>query len=86
MNFYDKIQEMDYDIKSQNDNCIVIEKKKNISDILIIFDNKEKVISGYLKPNNILKEIDDISYQYANFREMKADLKELASLSKYDII
>lgn len=86
MNFNDKIQEMDYQIKTQNDNCIVIEKKRNISDIIIIFDLKEKVIAGYLKPNNILKELDDISYQYSTFREMKEDIKEFAKLSKYDIM
>ena len=86
MNFHDKIQEMDYEIKTQNDNCIVIEKKRNISDIIVIFDLKEKVISGYLKPNNILKELDDISYQYSVFREMQSDLKELSKLSKYEII
>lgn len=86
MNFNDKIQEMDYQIKTQNSNCIVIEKKRNISDIIIIFDLKEKTVSGYLKPNNILKELDDISYQYATFREMKEDEKELAKLSRYDIL
>ena len=86
MNFHDKIQEMDYEIKTQNDNCIVIEKKRNISDIIVIFDLKEKVVSGYLKPNNILKELDDISYQYSVFREMQSDLKELSKLSKYEII
>ena len=86
MNFNDKIQELDYQIKSQNENCIVIEKKRNISDAIIIFDLKEKVIAGYLKPNNILKELDDISQQYTLFREMKSDLKHLAELSKYDII
>ena len=86
MNFYDKVQEMEYEIKTQNPNCIVIEKKRNISDIIIIFDIKEKVISGYLKPNNILKELDDISYQYSVFRELQEDLKELSGLSKYDII
>jgi len=86
MNFHDKIQEMDYELKQQNDNCIVIEKKRNFADIVIIFDLKEKVVSGYLKPNNILKEIDDISYQYSVFREMKSDLKELAELSKYEIL
>lgn len=86
MNFNDKIQELDYQIKSQNKNCIVIEKKGNVSDAIIIFDLKEKAIAGYLKPNNILKELDDISQQYTLFREMKSDLKQLAELSKYEII
>lgn len=86
MNFNDKIQEMDYQIKSQNDNCIVIEKKRSISDAVIIFDLKEKVISGYLKPNNIIKELEDITHQYTIFRELQSDLKHLAELSKYEII
>ena len=86
MNFNDKILEMDYQIKSQNENCIVIEKKEEISDIIIIFDLKERVVSGYLKPNNIIKELDDISHQYTVFREMKSDLEELSKLSNYDIL
>ena len=86
MNFQDKIEEMEYQIKSQNDNCIVIEKNRSISDIVIIFDLKEKVISGYLKPNNIIKELEDITHQYTLFREMKSDLKKLSDLSNYEII
>ena len=86
MNFYDTVQSLDYQIKEQTDNYILIEKKNSISDIIIIFDLKEKVISGYLKPNDIIKEIGDISHQYELFREMKNDLKEFANLSKYDIL
>ncbi|MCR4661651.1 MAG: hypothetical protein K5765_06620 [Clostridia bacterium] len=86
MNFYEKIQEMDYEIKTKNENCIVIEKKRNISDLTIIFDIPNKSLTGYLKPNNILKTLDDISYQYAIFRELQIDLKELASLSKYQLL
>ena len=86
MNFHDKLQEMDYEIKEQTDNYVLVIKKKRISDIIIIFDLKEKAVSGYLKPNDIIKELDDITYQYDAFREMKRDLKELADLSHYDII
>ena len=86
MNFLDKIQEMDYEIKTQNDKCIVIEQKQNISDLIILFDIPNKVVSGYLKPNNIIKTLDDISHQYTLFRQLQSDLKELAKLSKYDII
>lgn len=86
MNFYDKIEELGYCVKEQTENYILIEKKEAISDAIIIFSIKEKIISGYLKPNNILKELEDITHQYTVFRQLKEDLKELSSLSKYDIL
>lgn len=86
MNFKDTITELDYQIKEQTENYIMIEKKSAISDIIILFDLKEKAIAGYLKPNNILKELEDITHQYTVFREMKSDLKYLSEISKYDII
>ena len=86
MNFFDKIQEMEYEIIKHDTECIIIEKKRNISDIIIIFDTKKRRIAGYLKPNDIISDLDDITDQYTTFREMKSDLKELAKLSNYDII
>lgn len=85
MNFYDKIQEMDYVIKQHTPNCIVIESKQEISDKIIIFDIKNKKLMGYLKPNDLLGNLDDISHQYTLFRQLQEDLKELENLSKYTI-
>lgn len=86
MNFYDKIQEMDYTIKLKNENCIVIESKQEISDKVIIFDINQKTLTGYLKPNDLILDLDDISHQYTLFRELQKDLKELTNLSQYKII
>ena len=86
MNFYDKIQEMDYTIKQKNENCIVIESKQEISDKVIIFDIQRKTLTGYLKPNDLILDLDDISHQYTLFRELQSDLKELTNLSQYKII
>lgn len=86
MNFYDKITEMGYEVKEKTDNYIMLFKEESISDVVILFSSKEKTISGYLKPNTIIKELEDISHQYTVFRQMKKDLKELSDLSHYDII
>lgn len=86
MNFYDKITEMGYEEKERTDNYIMIIKKEDISDVVILFSSKEKTISGYLKPNTIIKELEDITHQYTVFRQMKKDIKELSELSHYDII
>ena len=86
MNFYDKIQEMDYIIKIKNENCIMIESKQEISDKVIIFDIQRKTLTGYLRPNDLILDLDDISHQYTLFRELQKDLKELTNLSQYKII
>ena len=86
MNFYDKITEMGYQVKEQTDNYIMVIKQEKISDVVILFSTKERVIAGYLKPNTIIKELEDITHQYTVFRQMKDDIKELSELSKYDII
>lgn len=86
MNFYDKITEMGYAVKEQTDNYIMLIREEDISDVIILFSTKEKTISGYLKPNTIIKELEDITHQYTVFRQMKDDINELSELSKYDII
>ena len=86
MNFYDKITELDYQIKTKNDNCIYIVSEQTVSNIIIIFDNENKRITGYLKPNDIIKSLEDITHQYSLFRKLQNDLKELSSLCKYDIV
>ncbi len=86
MNFLDKIQEMDYELKEKLNHVILIEKKANISDLIILFNVKEKYVSGYLKANDLIKDLQDISHQYTLFRELQNDLKTLAKLSGYAII
>ena len=84
--FLEKLQELDYSIKSQTDNLILIERKSNISDIIILFNKRDKTVSGYLKPNNLIEDFSDMCHQYALFREMRRDLKTFSELSNYDII
>lgn len=84
--FEEKLQELDYSIKTKNQNVIVIEKKHELSDIIILFNLRDKSISGYLKPNDLITDLTDICNQYTIFREMKEDLKTFSELSNYDII
>ena len=86
MNFYDKIQELDYTVRTKNEHCIIIEQKETISDIVMIFDLDNRTVSGYLKPNDIIKDVNEIAHQYQVFLRMKKDEKEFAKLSKYAIL
>ena len=84
--FTEKLQELDYSIKSRTDNLILIEKKSRLSNIIILFNLRDKSVSGYLKPNDLISDIHDMAYQYSLFREMRRDLKTFSELSNYDII
>ena len=86
MNFNDKIEELGYVIREKNEEFIIIEQKEEISDIVILFGIKDKIITGYLRPNNVIQDLEDITHQYTIFRRMKQDLKELSELSHYAII
>lgn len=86
MNFNDKIEELGYFIREKNREFIIIEQKERISDIVILFGIKDRVIAGYLRPNNVIQDLDDITHQYTVFRKMEKDLKELSELSHYAII
>ena len=84
--FKDKIQEMGYEIVKRDKESIFIQKKDELATILISFTNEDKTLSGAIKTNKLIYTLNEISRQYAIFREMKEDLETFKQLSGYDII
>lgn len=82
----DKITEMGYAVRENTVEYITIEQKEDVSDLVILLDRKTKSIYSFLRPNNVISNLDDVCLQYASFRKMKADAKELSALLGYDII
>ena len=84
--FKDKIQEMGYEIVKRDKESIFIQKKDELATILISFTNEDKTLLGAIKTNKLIYTLNEISRQYAIFREMKEDLETFKQLSGYDII
>jgi len=85
--FNETVKEMGYEIEESTDpNLILLRRKDPISDTLILFNKKERRISGALKANCLLSTKEQICKQYEMFEEMLEDLKEFKRLSGYDII
>lgn len=84
--FKDKIQEMGYEIVKKDKESVFIQKKDELVTILILFTNEDKTLSGAIKTNKLIYTLNEISHQYAIFKEMKEDLETFKQLSGYDII
>lgn len=84
--FKDKIQEMGYEIVKRDKEGVFIKKKDELATILILFTNEGKTLLGAVQTNKLIYTLDEISHQYAIFREMQEDLKTFKRLSGYDII
>lgn len=82
----DAIAKMGYEIATQNEESVLIQKKDELATILILFHKKDKDIFGAIKTNKPIYTLDEISRQYAIFREMKEDLKTFKRLSGHSII
>lgn len=84
--FKDKIQEMGYEIVKKDKESVFIQKKDELATILILFKNEDKTLLGAIKTNKLIYTLNEISHQYAIFKEMKEDLETFKQLSGYDII
>jgi hypothetical protein len=85
--FNETVKEMGYEIDESTDpNVILLQRKNPISDTVILFNKKERRVSGALKANCLLSTKEQMSKQYEMFEEMLEDLKEFKRLSGYDII
>lgn len=84
--FKDKIQEMGYEIVKRDKESVFIQKKDELATILILFTNEDKTLLGAIKTNKMIYTLNEISHQYAIFKEMKEDLETFKQLSGYDII
>ena len=82
------MEDMGYQFHNKiNDSVAIIHKDPLvISDIVIIFNKKEKYTTGLIKPLTVIKDLDQISHQYELFRQMQKDVKFFAEILKYDII
>ena len=88
MNFYDTIAEKGYAIKKEeNTNLIHLIKEDNdLVESHIIFHKKEKKIKGFLRPKDLIFDVNDMAIMYRVFLTMKEDLNFFADRSNYDII
>lgn len=84
--FKDTIAKLGYEILKREGEDVIIQKKDELATILILFSGKEKHLTGAIQTNKLIYTLDEISHQYAIFREMKQDLKTFKQLSGYDII
>lgn len=83
MRFNEALSKLQYSIKSQDKNYISIVFEDKPSSIIILFDLKNKLIDGMLTPNEGIRDINQMSHQYALYNKMQDDLKTFAELSKY---
>ena len=84
--FKDTLAKLGYEILKRDGDDILIVKRDEVADILILFEGKERHLSGAVKTNQFIYSLDQICHQYSLFREMKEDLKTFKQLSGYDII
>ena len=86
MNFGETVARMGYEIFAKDSETILIRKQYELASIFILFDNKNKEISGAIRTDKLIYNLDEIANHYSIFRDMKADLKTFQQLSHYDII
>ena len=84
--FKETVENMGYEITTQDKDNILIVKRFEIADAVILFNNVTKTMSGAVNTKKMIYNLDQICEQYAIFRAMRSDLKTLQQLSKYDII
>lgn len=82
------MEDMGYQFHNKvNDTVAIIYKDPLvISDIVLLFNKKEKYATGLIKPLTVIYDLDQISHQYELFRKMQNDIKFFAQILKYDII
>lgn len=87
MNFNDTINSMGYSIseRDKDNGTILIEHDRNDSSIFIFFDNKKKIIDGWLTPKMIKTETE-MKRVINRFAELQSDLMEFSKLSNFKII
>lgn len=83
MTFNETISQLQYSIKEHSENYISIGFDDKPSSIIILFDLKNKLLTGSLIPTREIKNLNDITHQYALFNKMQSDLKQFEELSKY---
>lgn len=83
MTFDEALLELKYSIKERSREIITIVFEDKPSNIIILFDLKNRLIDGMLCPNSAIKNIAEMSHQYALYNKMKDDLKKLEELSGY---
>ena len=88
MRFYDAIAERGYAMKKeQSPNLIHLIKDDNpLVESHIVFYKTEKQITGFLKPKDLFRDVNDMAIMYRVFLAMKEDLNAFADRSNYDII
>ena len=88
MEFKKAILDYGYDFQDIEKPFIKVRKRdeQNICDIVIIFDPQTKTIGGGLITLVPISTIDDISHQYAKFREFDKDIQYFSNKTGYDII
>lgn len=88
MNFYDTVAEKGYAIqKEDNNNLIHLVKEDNdLVEAHIVFHKKEKQIKGFLKPKDLIFDVNDTAIIYRVFLSMREDLCLFADKSGYAII
>ena len=91
MNFFDIVAEKGYAaIKEDNPNIIHLVKddggEEPLVEAHIVFHKKEKLIKGFLKPKDLIFDVNDMAIMYRVFRNMQEDLNFFADRSHYDII
>lgn len=86
MNFNDVLIENEYRIKQKEPGYIIVEKPHgDVCFIWIVFMKKDNTVMGYIKPNRMYSDIDDMSSLYAAFQEMNKDVKMFSEKFKLKI-
>lgn len=85
MSFIEEIEKREYIITEKNDSIIMVEKRTDLCDSVIIFHKKYKVIDFFIKPNCLIENIRQISYIYQTYNNLMKEVKEFSELSNYKI-
>ena len=84
--FNETVGKLGYEVVKRVGKEVLLKKEGKVATILILFNGEEKQISGSIKTNVLISTLDEISSQYAMFKEMQEDLKTFKQLSNYDIL
>lgn len=85
-NFYQKIGEMEYCLLEKRNNIISIIKTNFFAKTIIIFNNKEKYVHGFVCANSFIKNDNNINDFVLQYNRFKKDLKYFANLSNYKVL
>ena len=86
MQFNETIKQLGYKVCERDEESILIVKEDALANIYFFFDIKLKQLTGCIRTQKPIYNLDEIARHYTIFRQMRKDLKTLQQLSKYDII